>query len=463
MRYHPAHSIFLGVSLFLSVSACDWQSINTDPIRRAEATLAEQLPVAEAQTVRNLSGQGGRLAGIIIQHFKGIDAQPESYSAYLIDEQASNTFWQSGLYTGAMKDCFLIMQQADATQDHAYSAIARILMACNLGILTVCWGDVPYQEAFVEEQPVYDAQETIYAAIQHLLAEAIDLLAQADSIPGEDDLIFAGDLSLWKKTAYVLRARYALHLTRRDPQAAERALSFLAKANYADLQTQPDFPYQAALNEANPLALFSIERPDQLALGTGLLELLQDKSDPRLPYLARSQERDWLIYDEDSSLFWTRTDTDYPLISLTEIHFLAAEAHLRQENLSAADHSFREGVRWHFRQMEIPPQHLEQWLLHLPDLREATSHDALREIIEQKYIALFAQGSIEAWVDYRRTGFPQLTVPDNANASFNPSLVIPRRFLYPISERTVNNRHWQAAVDRQGGQLLDQHLWSFFP
>ena len=81
----------------------------------------------------------------------------------------------------------------------------------------------------------------------------------------------------------------------------------------------------------------------------------------------------------------------------------------------------------------------------------------------QKYIALYGQNPNETWVDYRRTGYPLLEVPENVTSSFNPSLVIPRRYLYPIGERTTNAENYEAAIQRQGGHLMDVDMWAFKP
>ena len=76
-------------------------------------------------------------------------------------------------------------------------------------------------------------------------------------------------------------------------------------------------------------------------------------------------------------------------------------------------------------------------------------------------MASFAQNPHEAWIDQRRTGFPQLEIPQNANSSLNPSLTIPKRVVYPIGERTTNYNHYQEAITRQGGHLMDITPWLF--
>ena len=87
--------------------------------------------------------------------------------------------------------------------------------------------------------------------------------------------------------------------------------------------------------------------------------------------------------------------------------------------------------------------------------------DKIETVISEKYKALYGNSPIEAWVDYRRTGYPKLTPNPSALADLNPSKIIPRRFLYPITERTTNKDSYDSAVSSQGGHLLDNDLWAF--
>ena len=82
-------------------------------------------------------------------------------------------------------------------------------------------------------------------------------------------------------------------------------------------------------------------------------------------------------------------------------------------------------------------------------------------VITEKYKSLYGNAPVEAWVDYRRTGYPELTPNPDAVPSLNPSGIIPRRFLYPISERITNEVNYEAAISGQGGHLQDDDLWAF--
>jgi hypothetical protein len=79
-----------------------------------------------------------------------------------------------------------------------------------------------------------------------------------------------------------------------------------------------------------------------------------------------------------------------------------------------------------------------------------TAAQQLQQIIEEKYIATFGV-TIEAWTDWRRTGYPVLTPAANG---FIPQ--IPRSFFYPQSEIDFNpNNPGQKPADLQSRIFWD--------
>ncbi len=66
--------------ILFTTTACNFGDTNLDPTRPTDAHLKEILPTAITQTAHNLISIGGRVTGTVVQHFKGIDAQPEGYS-----------------------------------------------------------------------------------------------------------------------------------------------------------------------------------------------------------------------------------------------------------------------------------------------------------------------------------------------------------------------------------------------
>ena len=84
--------------------------------------------------------------------------------------------------------------------------------------------------------------------------------------------------------------------------------------------------------------------------------------------------------------------------------------------------------------------------------------DGLRQILEQKYLSLFQQAGQEAYFNYRRTGIPTFLVgPGTGNNN-----IIPKRWLYPVSEQSNNGEHYNAAVTSQfggDGDNVNSELW----
>jgi hypothetical protein len=72
--------------------------------------------------------------------------------------------------------------------------------------------------------------------------------------------------------------------------------------------------------------------------------------------------------------------------------------------------------------------------------------DKTELIADQKYLALFFVG-MEAYHEYRRTGYPVLTI----GAGTLNDHVLPTRFAYPTVTMATNDAHAEEALQRMGG------------
>jgi hypothetical protein len=460
-----SYILFILFSL-LAIGSCDFGNTNVDPTRESDASLSEILPVAIVQTVRNIASIGGRVTGTVVQHWTGIDAQPAGYTTYLIDEQTLSVFWETGLYGGAMKDCQIMIEKAQEEGLPYYEGIARVLMAFNLGMATSYWGHVPYSQALRGTESLkspYDLQEEVYGSIQGLLDDAIAAFSQPPAIggPGIDDLIFRGDATRWLAATHALKARYYMHLTRRDPNAAAAALAEIDQA-FQSQGGQPAFFFGSNDNESNPIALFGKERPQQMVVGDFLVNLMNSKNDPRRSKYWINVGGEAVYYQlGNPNLVRAMRNSPLSLITYTELLFLEAEALLRLDDPGAAN-AYTQALIHSMEDLGITSDLYNPYLAFNAGFSGlSTFEEKLERVIQQKYIALYGQNPTEAWVDFRRTGYPALEIPDNATSSFNPSLVIPRRFLYPIGERTSNRENYDAAITSQGGHLMDVPIWAF--
>lgn len=79
------------------------------------------------------------------------------------------------------------------------------------------------------------------------------------------------------------------------------------------------------------------------------------------------------------------------------------------------------------------------------------------QILTQKYLAFFMNSGMEAYFNWRRTGFPKFyTGVGNGNSSR-----IAVRWQYPFSERTTNAANYKSAIDSQfaGKDDINDALW----
>lgn len=445
--------LLLLTTLIISFISCDFTEINEDPDNPSGSLVnaGAIYPGMISQSHRNLIALNGRIAGIVVQHFEGLDAQQVAYGQYNITESDIDDLWDFGLYgAGAMRDCHVIMK--DNTDEVA--ALSRLYMAVNLGLATSIWGDVPYKEAFLGDEnrnPAYDKQQDVYASIQALLTKAINdkvkdgigAFAGAGGVGGID----------WEKTAHALKARYFIHLTSKDASAAQSALDN-AKLALENTGQQADFIYSSPAQNANPLALFDNDRPSTMGFSTSLNTMMS--GDPRLSLYTTDGE----TFAGVKGLFWGQFESPTPLISYWEVKFIEAEAILRTNGTDAdALSALKDAVKANMLYVGVEEADANTYTGTLT--LSGTLDDKIETVINEKYKSLYGNAPIEAWVDYRRTGYPNLTPNPNAKADLNPSKIIPRRFLYPISERTTNKDKYESAISSQGGHLLDNDLWAF--
>ena len=73
----------------------------------------------------------------------------------------------------------------------------------------------------------------------------------------------------------------------------------------------------------------------------------------------------------------------------------------------------------------------------------------------QRWLAAYPNG-LQAWFEWRRTGYPALKPTPNAT---NSSKQIPRRYVYGQGQYAVNKANVEAAAARIGGDTQDSRVW----
>jgi hypothetical protein len=115
-------------------------------------------------------------------------------------------------YTRSLKQYQILDQLSDPAFVY-YRAIAKVMKSYHFQLLVDLYGDVPYSEALLRKDlatPKYDDAATIYADLISQLDSAIMLITDADDlavVPGDDDIIYGGDMESWVQFANTVKLR----------------------------------------------------------------------------------------------------------------------------------------------------------------------------------------------------------------------------------------------------------------
>jgi hypothetical protein len=145
----------------------------------------------------------------------------------------------TGLYQNATNFDNLEKLGAASPSLAGYQAIAKIMKAYDFQQLVDVYNDVPYTQAFNASQylfPKYDKGKDIYDDLAKQLVAAIGIInanASATVTPASD-IIFAGDMTKWKKFANTLLLRLAIRQSKLDGGTAKGLLASVAGEGYID-------------------------------------------------------------------------------------------------------------------------------------------------------------------------------------------------------------------------------------
>ncbi|MCC5946031.1 MAG: SusD/RagB family nutrient-binding outer membrane lipoprotein [Bernardetiaceae bacterium] len=424
-------SIYILLALLaLTHTACEKQFLEgyeDSPNVPQDVPMSSLLTQAEVMTYFVYGDDIARNISVVMQQMTGADRQFLALNRYVIGGTDFDPTWEFNAYSGALNDLRIIREKAEESNSPHYKGVAAVLTVMNLGILTDCFGDIPYSEAFQGNEnltPKYDTQEEIYNSMFALLDEAVSDLQAAESVlsPGADDLIYGGDLGLWLGLANSLRARYLNHLSKKGNYSAAAVLSAVNNG-FSSRADEAIARFQSAAPQSNLWYQFTIvDRQGYIEQSGFMYDMMEAKNDPRIPFYRSEDLFEMPVFGQATSPMY--------LMSFAELKFIEAEASFRSGNTAGAASAFRAGIQASMEMAGVPADEVAVYLDAQGDLPAGQA--ALQRIMEEKYVALFTQGA-EVWTDWRRTGFPNLE-PFPGNQLGN----IPRRLPYPQSEYLYN-------------------------
>ena len=437
------------------------------------------------------------LSNIIVNEFKGNAdiawtlgnefSQQATYSQDYYNHAAryqpvsNDPYWNLN-YTNA-RDAATLATRAQAAGNGAVQGVAMALQAYAFAQLTELWGDIPFKQALSGASGVftapYDSQQTVYTDPDTgILAELrkADALLKANpqgTIPG--DALYGGNPTKWRKLVNGLRLRYLLRVSgKMDVKAelqsivADNAIfQSAAEAGVLPLQTTGVYVFASVLERAGD---FNVKYLNSLLYNAYKTTNDQD----RLPLIfaknaanATKPGFDFAYYGgmplvieastaqlNQASLFNAsfRTASASPLLyarvlNYSEVQFILAEA--AQKGLITTGTTkayYEQGVRGAYAEYGLADARASAYLLSPGAAYDPTM--ALNQIITQKWMANLNNG-FEGWIEYKRTGFPAFDTGGAANLNGGK---IPNRFIYPDSEKTINNANYTAEITKTSGK-----------
>lgn len=400
------------------------------------------------------------------------------------------------------------------------NAVGGIMKVLTLSYVSDVYGDIPLSEATRAEegifQPKYDAQSEVYKSLLAELDASLTALGTGTDLI-TNDVLYRGDIPKWKKLGYSIMLRMALRLIVVDRATATTYVTkavaggvFASAADEAVLVSDEANGYSNAMANA-------MNVPDdtyEVRWSKRMIDFLISKNDPRMPVVAEvpppgliANRNGALVGDNNPAiqiglpngfdLTGTATDIsrhpNFPggtgsggdvavigaysrptgiyrrrnaptfILTNAEVQFMLAEAAARGLISGSAASFYRAGLidaqtsLSKFGGGAVSASAAVAFADANP-LSTGSVDAQLKDINEQYWVAtsLFSN-FVEAWNNWRRSGYPVLT-PVNFAGNFSNGQ-IPRRQLFPLDESTLNTQSRNDAVARMGGDTWITKMW----
>lgn len=478
------------IGSIVAVAGCtkNFEEYNTDQYAlRAESPslLIPSMIETMMYVQQNSSQMADQMVGSLGGYFTNINRWGgQNFDTFNVSDD-----WNVSVYSQAFQAVYsnyFKVAQLTESSGHWF-AFAKLIRAASMLRVTDCYGPIPYSEVRDGDMYVkYDSGEDVYRNIIEDLLSSADILyqysAQVGLSPiGTSDPIYSGNYANWAKLGVSLAMRAAMRAGFQDEfvRAMNSECGYIA-ANTENAMVDPK-------TQGNPYQLASSSWGD-IRINASITDYMNGYNDPRMPLYFTAATQGNVTYqgarmgqprnfDKAQAVPFSQPNflasTPLPVFVAAESQFLLAEAVLRGWISGDAKTYYEAGIKLSFDQWgaasvenyianttATPNSHsdfLNQTYNRSTDVKiawsaESTNARHLEQIITQKWIANFPMG-IEAWAEYRRTGYPELceSVSTNETGSTIHSIKDYHRLRYPYTEKNLNTENYNAAVQALGG------------
>lgn len=466
--------------LLASLSSCSnlFEEINTNP----NAPIDVQPSLLLRQVIFDY-GEQMAYEGFVAGNLLGQQAAMIDFNLFdrhsLTEPQFGGNPWPI-LYTNLRDNEIMLQKALDNPTLAVYEGPGRVMKAYLTMALTDMFGDVPYVEALAGKSgnvtPVYDQQELIYTGTAGILENLDQAILALDGYTGslglEGDVLFNGDLDGWKRFANSLKIKALMRVSDKQEVSAQLQAIYDSGMYLKENQQNAAFDFTNTAPNNFRMALARTGDFNLFIMSETMEEILSGLNDPREAVWFRPTQNDPAAYAgllngpdasqlsisvADYSLTGTvfREETgrlDANFLTAWETSFLLAEA--AERGLISADAKvlYEQGVALAFEywQTDLPAEYLITGAASY----SANGADPIEQIITQKWLANITNG-YEGWIEFRRTGFPQLKT---ISSSLNDNL-IPVRLPYPADEQALNTTSFNQASATTNDNSVNARVW----
>jgi hypothetical protein len=435
-------------------------------------------------------------------------------------QQWRDVYWTYG------QNLIDMMNKAQAEERWDILGLGYALKAWGWQVLTDLHGEIIIKEAFNPTRFYYDydTQEFAYQEVHRLLDSAIVYLNKTDGAVdaaylGRTDAIYKGDRTKWLKFAYGLLARNLSHLSNKSSYKPADVIAAVDKS----LTSNADDPLLTYTNISSDLADYNFwgrsrnnitnYRQTQFVVGLMNGSVFGGTVDPRMSrMLAPSPDGQFRGVDvnvvglggftaaQAPNNFFGFAGTGglgvpgrylfddkakIPTMTYAELQFIKAEAAYKAGDKATALAAYRNGISAHIdfvnarnldnaqSPTQISAAEKNTFIADPNIVPASPAALTLTQIMSQKYIALWAWGHNEIWMDMRRYHYTD-TDPASGKQVY-PGFAPPTnlfgdnagKIAQRIRPRYNSEYVWNAdALKVIGGLALDYHtkpLWIIQP
>lgn len=400
--------------------------------------------------------------------------------------------------------------------DQQVLAMANIIKIAGWLRATDVLGPIVYTNAGKGDiAPTLDLQEEVYKNMLADLSKSVVTLNKAtENILIEYDAIYNGSVKKWVKLANSLMLRMAVRVHFKDVTLAQEYVTKALDPRNGGVIENKDEEAKIQNSVKMPLLNSMIASIDynETKMGTTIWSYFKGYADPRIDvYFTKGTYNKIDDYypvaptnknakktgantpefaskpkvEPNSPLYWFRA---------SEVYFLKAEAALYHLDAGDARAYYEAGVAMSFTENDVSgvstylaktamPSDMTgalykydssySCLLSAQNTSPKWDHfntssllsqteQQLQKIITQKYLALYPN-AVEAWTEYRRTGYPFIMKPFDTRApgriGATSASLAPERFRFAPSEYTLNPNMAQVPTLLEGEDIGATKLW----